>query len=60
MIWPLPRPNPRSCCCPRPLKFPPPFVEGIIIGGDTDSAGIVVEDIVVVDTVQADTEVALI
>ena len=35
-------------------------MEGIVVVDDTDSVGIVVEDIVVVDTVQADTEATLI
>ena len=60
MTWPLPRPNPPPCCCPRPLKFPPPFVEGIVVVEDTDSVGIAVEGIEVVDIVQADTKDALI
>ena len=50
MTWPLPRPNPSPpCCCPRPRKFPPPFVEGTVVVEDIDFVDIVVVEIVLVD-----------
>ena len=60
MNWPLPRPNPPPCCCPRPLKFPPPFAKGIVVVEDTDFVCTTVEDIVVVYTAQANTMVAIV
>ena len=63
MTWPLPQPNtPPPCCCSWPRKFPPPFVEGIVVVVDIGSVDIVVEDIVFVDITlvdidQDDTEV---